>query len=157
MAVDFTKKYHDICQRRLDSSSKKLNSMIDTVDPANLDPDTVETIARWQKEISNDSKSYWDGIIETQKLELEKQKIEADKFKTYTESQDRKKGRILEWFKGIGAIGVAVGSIWAGIWKFDRSTQKENDFDEPYLTLTQKATVQDGLRDTAGKFLNIFK
>lgn len=127
---------------RLESINKKILEILETAHPSDEDfCDKVEAVRGLYAELNNEIKNRHVAEHDVEMEEIEREKINLE----------RKRDA---WYKRIKIIEAALTSgtfllgLFAGIWKFNRATRKENpEFPESIDTLTNRTVVQEGLRE----------
>lgn len=79
-----------------------------------------------------------------EELRLREMQLELDREKFEEEVSRAERTEFSDWIKvGLNAA-LGISSTCASVWMFKRSTEKEKE--DAYLTLTDKSTVQEGLK-----------
>ena len=152
----------ELINKRLIKSNEALLKALDDLQKLKYDDPNyakkVSAISELQKQVVEDSKNEALKVIEAEKLRVEEEKTEMEKVLESERLDDERershKGNIIEATKIGVSLVVGVGGIIAGLYKFNRSTEKEKD--EAYLTVTDKETVREGLREPTEKKWKFF-
>ena len=115
----------------------------------------IERLSKLYREMTTDDHNVNEALLELERLRVEEEKNkvdaenEADRLaiEDLRDRETAENNKARNWIDRvkigaeltIAAIGGAVG-----VWKFKQSTKKEED--GAYLTVTDKTTVQEGLR-----------
>ena len=154
---------------------KANNALLKAYDSLDFtDPDwdqKIERLSKLHKEISQDIQNANNAELEAERLRIEDEKNKTDSENKLTEmsleedrirldeardeatAENNRITHIMDGLKIAAMVSVSAISGAVGIWKFKKSTQKEED--GAYLTTTDKETVREGLRDQSSK--NMFK
>jgi len=126
---------------------ENFNKHVDVNDPEFTKK--LGAITRLHEQIILDEQNETNAAIEAEKIRVEEEKNEMDKVlesERLEDERERSKANVfLEKLKIAVSATVGIGGLGLGLYKFIKSTEKEED--EAYLTVTQKETVREGLRD----------
>ena len=147
----------ELINKRFVKSNQTLLKALDDIQKLDITDENYgrkfEAISQLYKQVVEDAKNETTRIVEGERLRVEEERTEMEKvLESEKLEDDRKKTFWSNLFDGIKiavSATVGIGGIAAGIWKFKRSTEKEKD--DAYLTMTDKETVREGLREPTEK------